>query len=104
MKMKIPDTLKIVGRTISIVWQPDLIQNDDDNGQAHFRKDAITLQPSTQGFPRSQQSISITLLHEILHWILFLTHEDQAIQDNEPLIHRLSEVLYQTLHDNQLRF
>ena len=101
--MKIPDTLKIIGRDIKVVWDDTLVYQVDDTGQAQFRFDEIRLQKSNAGISRTPQSINITLLHEILHWVFFLMHEDKLNED-EPMIHRLSEVLYQVIKDNQLRF
>ncbi|MBU0598821.1 hypothetical protein KKF61_07615 [Patescibacteria group bacterium] len=102
--MKIPDTLKILGREIRVEQTPDLAHEHDDQGQAKFRIDSIRLQAHTPSVPRTPQGIAITFLHEILHWLLFLNQEDKVIQDNEALVARLSEGLYQVLHDNQLRF
>jgi len=101
--MKIPDKIKIVGRDIKVVWVPDLVQQDDIVGQAAFRYDTIRLQSNNAGLIKTPQSLALSLLHEILHWAFFLMHEDKQNKD-EALVSRLSEVLYQVLHDNQLRF
>lgn len=46
------------------------------------------------------QVISATLLHEILHGIFEL----YSLDEDEPLIERISNGLYQVLHDNALLF
>ena len=101
--MKIPKELKIIGRTIKIIIDDELTNRNDTSGEAHYRYDKILLQPCVRGTPRTPQSIQITLLHEIIHFILEGLGESD-LKSNEKFISSFSEVLYQVLKDNKLCF
>jgi len=101
--MKIPKELKIIGRTIKVVVDDELTNRNDTYGEAHYRYDKIYLQPRVKGIPRTPQSIQITFLHEIIHFILEGLRESD-LRNNEKFVGPFSEVLYQVLKDNKLCF
>lgn len=103
--MKIPKKIKVIGRELEIEWDKELIAREDVKGQASFRYQTLKIQPSTSSYPRKQEDIEITFLHEILHFIFFyIEAERDCGKEYEKLVTRLAEVLYQVLKDNKLDF
>lgn len=100
--MKIPKEIKLLGRTIKVVYDKELTNRDGCTGAAHYRYDEIIIQPSTEGKPRNEDDIAVTFLHELIHFIANYMAEDKLRE--EKLLTRLSEVLYQVLKDNKLDF
>ena len=104
--MKIPNKIKILGKDINIKFDKELMNSSSNKGEAHYRYNKIILQSNTNSIPLKQQQIDETLLHEIIHFILIMT----ALSDNfenekeEQFVKLFSEVLYQVLKDNKLKF
>lgn len=94
--MKIPDKITLMGREIDIVYDKKLVQDEDAIGQVSYRTDKIILQPETESIDRNSQSIQITFLHELLHFMLNILNY-QNMNDNGKFINRMSELLYQVI-------
>lgn len=86
------ETVKIGGLTYEVTKKPDLQGSDGNWGQIQYKKLEISLDDSLP-----EQLEDQTLIHEIVHGILFEAgypnhEEDQA--------NRIGLVLYQVLKDN----
>ena len=93
----IPKTVQLFGETIEVRWEKNLVSNQDDVGQAHYRTNMILLQPSTDALPRPRSSIEVTYLHELLHFIMNqIAHSDEE-KNSEDFIDLLAGVLHQVL-------
>ena len=98
--MKIPDKVKIGWRTYEV--EQDEHRSADNGGDLYgeikYEEGKIYLYDK-----QSEENKNVTLLHEIIHGIFFMTgHSDY--RTNEDLITLLSENLYQVLKDNNLYF
>jgi len=91
--MIIPKKIKIMGRTIKVVLESELTNQNDVTGEARYRYDTIAIQDNVKGKPRSEQDMEITFLHEVLHHIAH-RYEIKQLED-EKIISLLSEALYQ---------
>lgn len=108
--MKIPKRFKLMGQTIDVIFEKDLIDNNDNRGEARYRRNEIALQPSVMdAVIRPPAQIGQSFCHELVHWILFLLSEDKLRKD-EQFVDRFSGLLHQSLttmeyehsdHDNQ---
>jgi len=94
--MKIPKEIKLMGRRIPIEYDLKISDNDDAYGFAAYRKGKIIIVPKDKSNNRTDEMVNITFLHEIIHWIFFLLHEDD-LRNNEGLVSRITEMLYQII-------
>ena len=100
--MQIPKKLRIGAFDIPIVWVPDLeLDGEACNGTWCSRNLEIKLDPAIN----SQHQAS-TLLHEIIHAILWTTGITYVLSEDseENFVAALSCGLYQVLKDNKLIF
>ncbi len=98
--MRIPDRFKIFGQTITVEWDKQLTNEEDAVGQAVYRRNAIKLQPSTEGKPLSDDQIEQSYLHEVLHFVfnkLNYKIGDIKLSGDERLIDLLAHALHQVL-------
>lgn len=90
--MKLPDSIKVGGRKISVVrrWSSDILgglaQYNDWKGEIAISKDVDV----------SEQQVMVALIHEILE-CLNARHEYQL---EHHVIQSLAETLYQVIVDN----
>jgi hypothetical protein len=98
--MKIPDSIRINGIEHRVVWENGL--NDGAHvchGHADFNYCTIRLNPETQTYEKQ----CVTLLHEILHVLLYNGRIEMPDDDEEDVVEVLSNGLYQVLQDNGQR-
>ena len=95
--MKIPKSFQLLGRTIRVEFRDDLVQTADNQGEAHYRKDRIYIQPNAKGFPRSKEQVEATFCHELVHFILSEMEEEKLRQD-ERFVGLFSGLLHQALN------
>ena len=98
--MRIPDRFKIFGQTITVEWDKQLTNEEDSVGLAVYRRNAIMLQPSTEGKPLSDDQIEQAYLHEVLHFAfkrLDYKVGDVKLSGDERLVDLLANVLHQVL-------
>lgn len=91
--MKIPTTFKLAGQTWNVVFDKDLLANEDEYGSCHEVTNTIRLQ--AEGVvPRSR--VEATFLHELLHAIF---HElgQSSLSSDEKLVDSVSALLHQAL-------
>lgn len=98
--MQIPEKIKIGWRTYNIEQGEHRSGNNggDLYGEIQYEKDQIYIYEG-----QSEENKRVTLLHEILHGIFFMTGQSEY-RNNENLVTLLSENLYQVLKDNKLHF
>lgn len=90
----IPSQFALMGHTISVTWQADLIDRENDVGQARYRENVICLQANTPGVTRPQSQLEQTFFHELLHFIFEILGEED-LRTNEQLIDQMSGLLHQ---------
>ena len=98
--MQIPEKIKIGWRTYSIEQGERRFGSNggDLYGEIQYEKGEIYLYEG-----QSEENKWVTLLHEIIHGIFFMTGQSEY-RGNEDLTTLLSENLYQVLKDNKLHF
>ena len=98
--MKIPKTVKLYGRTLTIEYDHELFHNEDAYGLAKYRTDTITLQPVTKQTPITREQLEHNYLHELMHHILYNSGEDSfdpPLHKREYLVDRIAGLLHQAL-------
>ena len=94
--MRIPKRFKLFGTTISVAFAEQLNMDDSAKGIASFRREKISIQPSSNCWPRSKASIEQTYCHEIVHHILNALSEDELCA-NEKFVDTFASALHQVL-------
>ena len=89
--MKIPKTIKIIGRKIDIKYSKSM----KDWGEARFESSEIILHKVRKNMKNKNEHYEATFLHEVVHWILYLLGEEK--NNNEEFVERLSETIYQII-------
>lgn len=104
--MKIPKKIKVGGHEIKVLCPYEFRERCDINGSYDKAMGEIRIcKVDGGGNPRIDSEIAVTLLHEILHACDYVSgHRMFEGQDGENKIEGLSEVLYQVLRDNKLKF
>jgi hypothetical protein len=92
--MKIPKQLKLMGRTIEIVYDDNLSKVIGNSGEARFHQDKIVLVPlKSKARIMTKQELDVTFLEELLHWIQHLLKIEMPHDD----VKRLSEIWNQII-------
>jgi predicted SprT family Zn-dependent metalloprotease len=94
--MDIPRRLKLLGRTITVEYDPMLDGRDGMVGEARYTSDSIALQPNTDTFRRPQTHLEQVFLHELVHYILNEMNE-YDLRDNEKFVDVFAGLLHQAL-------
>ena len=82
--MQIPSSFKLLGRTIVVKEDAQLMQDRDWCGSADYQKDVITLLPKSAHYNASNAKLEQTFCHELVHAILFTmgkTNHDEEFTD-----------------------
>jgi len=91
----IPESFQLHGQTITVEFDPNLINNSDDRGQAMTRLKKIKLQSSTESIPVPQTCMEQTFCHELMHFILI--HAESKMGDDEKFVNLVGNLLHQAL-------
>lgn len=94
--MDIPRRLKLLGRTITVEYDPMLDGRDGTVGEARYTSDSIALQPNTDTFRRPQTQLEQVFLHELVHYILNEMNE-YDLRSNEKFVDVFAGLLHQAL-------
>jgi hypothetical protein len=94
--MQIPKRFKLLGRTITVEYDPMLDSRHGLRGEARYTSDTIALQPTTDTFVRSPCHLEQTFLHEMVHFILEGMNEHD-LRGNEKFVDNFSALLHQAL-------
>lgn len=105
MTLHLPETLKIAGHEYRVVFPYHFMERGDLDGQHDGGMKEIRVD-DRDGFchePRPESAVLVTFLHEILHACDDISGH-KIFRDNERAIEGISEVLFQVLRDNRLKF
>ena len=94
--MDIPRRLKLLGRTITVEYDPMLDGRDGTVSEARYTSDSIALQPNTDTFRRPQTQLEQVFLHELVHYILNEMNE-YDLRSNEKFVDVFAGLLHQAL-------
>jgi hypothetical protein len=103
--MKIPKKLKIGGHTYSVIYPYHFKERGDISGQHDL--DVLEIRVDDRdGWShnaRPESTVAETFLHEILHACDTISGHN-VFKSNESAITGISQLLFQVLRDNKLRF
>jgi len=88
----IPKSLQLGGLTIEVLFQKHLDKDGMLIGLANYAAQQIRLDPTLA----AKQMVEQTYLHELTHWILFMTGE-RELCNNEKFVDLFAHFLYQAL-------
>jgi predicted SprT family Zn-dependent metalloprotease len=92
----IPKKFDLMGTTIEVEYNADMMFDDNAMGQANYRRNKIFIAPNTSTFKMNKEQLEQVFLHELVHWIFYqLKHDD--LQKDEELVDQFAELLHQTL-------
>ena len=97
--MKLPESIKIGGHTVKVLFPYAFRDRGDVAGQADYGLLEIRLRNEDLGGCRREDSaVMTTFIHEIIHLICEVYNG--RVQLDEPVIEALSQGLYQVFADN----
>lgn len=95
-RIRIPKRFKLLGRTITVEYEPMLDGKFGCTGEARYTTDTIALQPNTDTFNRPTAQQEHVFLHELTHHILNEMNEHD-LRGNEKFVDVFSGLLHQAL-------
>jgi hypothetical protein len=103
--MKIPDKLKVGGHWYTVKYPYEFTERGDLMGQHDSDMLEIKISGKDPWYhvSRPESSIAVSFLHEILHACDRISGQ-HVFKDNEQAVGGISEILFQVLRDNKLRF
>ena len=93
MEIKIPKSFQLTGHTYKVKLVKK-VDKEDSCGEVLYEKKLIKLRKPTKDY--TIQMVEETLLHEIIHAILYEC-EYKELSENEELIERLSRAVKQVI-------
>ena len=100
--MNLPNSIRILGFEYSIIRDGQVTSEGSNFGSLHFKTQRIFIDPES-----TEQKSRTTLLHEILHAILWQTGlcgKFRDDKDEEMAIDSLAMALFNLFQDNDLSF
>ncbi len=97
IKVKIPKTIKVAGRSYTIKFSKDLLRDNEDRGQVCFGNQIIQLYDRLD-----KEQLNVTFLHEIIHAID--EHLCGRAGINEKDTNGLAEGIFQLFTDLDIEF
>ncbi len=94
--MKIPYEFKLMGKTITVKFVTELLQESDALGQACYRTSEIKILDNSPAYKITEEQQMQTFLHELVHWILYQLKKDDLRKD-EDFVDMFADLLMQTL-------
>jgi predicted SprT family Zn-dependent metalloprotease len=103
--MRIPKRFKLLGRTIEVVDNPQLLQDRTWSGAADYNRDEIQLLPRSDAYVASKGKIEQTFCHELSHFLTYhsgcaVNHQLKDggyIHQNEEFVDLLGSLIHQFL-------
>jgi len=80
--MQIPVRFKLMGQTISVIYNPKLIQENDWTGLASYRRNAIEIMPPSEANVKNSDQLEHTFIHELIHHILY--YAGASLHETDP--------------------
>jgi len=105
--MKIPKKLKVGGHIYDVECPYAFTEIGSTKGQLDPESKVIKIDPLDyySHKERPESSVAVTFLHEILHACDHVTgHSVFLGHEGEKIVEGISEVLFQVLRDNRLKF
>lgn len=103
-KFKIPKRFELLGKTITVEFDPMLLAEKDLHGLASYRADRIVLQPICEGVQRTEGCIEQDFFHEMVHHICYYAGNviqsklgDEYLHKNEAFVDLFSSLLHQAM-------
>ncbi len=94
--MTIPKRFDLMGTTIEVEYNSDMMLDNDEIGQANYKRNKIFIAPNTSTFKMTREQVEHVFLHELTHWI-FRQLNRIELQKDEELVDMVAELLHQTL-------
>ena len=98
--MKIPSRFNLMGHTIKVEYQDDLVYSEGSQGLAKYAERKIVLQPRTPQTPTCDSNVEQVFCHELVHHLLELGAEgdiEPPLHMRECLVDRLGSLVHQAL-------
>lgn len=97
--MNIPKTLKVGGRTYTVLYPYTFTERTDLGGQTDHVTNTMRIADHANEELRARENIEETLIHELLHCVDAMYNSSELKED---AVERLANGLYQVLKDNNL--
>lgn len=97
--MRIPKHIKFKTRTFQVIYDRELLRDDNSYGRISFAKQKIFLDPTAK-----REQLELTFIHELIHLIIFsspLRHDVDRKLD-EKITRTIAEDLLVVIKDNKL--
>lgn len=91
----IPNRFDLHGITYRVIHEPDLIANNDNLGEAGYRRGEIRLQALLPGSWIQADRQGQVFCHELVHVILHQMHDER--RDDEKFVDLFASLLHQAL-------
>lgn len=102
--MKIPKRFKLLGHTIEVVENPELLLDRNWSGASDYDKCRIEMVPPSPHYPISDSRFLATFCHELMHFLLYyggagINHflDGKYVHRQEEFVDLLGNLLYQFL-------
>ena len=86
----------LMGSTITVAYDPSIMQENDLRGSAVFRMNQIRIAPDSPCYKMTTEYQERTFIHELLHFI-FEKLKRNDLRDDEKLIDTMADLLYQSI-------
>jgi hypothetical protein len=93
--MKLPTHFKLHGITYTVRIDDNLITNNDNLGEAGYRRSEIVLQKVLPGVSITEGRQEQVFYHELVHLILHEMHDKN--RDDEPFVGVFASLLHQAM-------
>lgn len=98
-RVVLPSQFSLLGQTIRVVYDENLVRDSDHVGEARYRTNEIRLQPDTPGAGRPQDAIEHAFYHELAHWVLYFAgqyyRDGEHLHQDERLVDLVGGLLHQ---------
>ena len=101
--MKIPTRFKLLGATIEVIENPDLVREKDCYGLANYQQHKIELAPNNAALQCSDTFREQTFCHELAHFLCQASggvinhHLNDFLHKNEEFVDLLGNCIHQVL-------
>jgi len=92
--MILPKSIRLAGFEVKIIQDETFEANSGKVGYCCYKTQTIVIDPSFG----SEEAVKQILLHEIVHWILFVMGE-QELRNNERFVDMFANFLHQSIGD-----
>ena len=91
---KIPKKFELIHKTIKVVYDKKIIDNNDAVGLADYRQNEIILHQNGDNVKRPEEDCICTFFHEVFH-LTFNAIGEKELRDNEKLVDNLASTFTQ---------